>query len=505
MTPKEILGRGFKGAASYYLHDKGKKDTSERVEWTHTENLPTNDPNAAWKMMIWTAEHASDLKRANSGRIAPEDEKVEQPVYVIILPWHKDDNPTKEEMISAGRGALESVGLQEHEALFIPHNDTEHPHVNILTNLIHPKTGVGANLWRSQRKLSKWASDYERKKGVIRCPQREENRRKRENGQKNVRYHDTVIQNAWSNSDSAQGFQAALAEQGYILARGNRGRYIVVHHKYKTVNPAKHIENVNAQKFKAHMKVGLNYDLLPDEAEAKKLSQKFYQKEKQRPQQQKQPPTPTIDRDQQNADWEQSIIDGAIAKEQSKDARKEFDECVQRGAEVQKRQALEEWGQRLRGRRENMQVEECADLIAKHERQIKQERQRHKDYYGAYRKRARQELAAIKERQNQTGMQRFIYRLSGKSAEDKFHETRLKLNINKANQLQQKDLQTLQTNQQQERQEMENRHTQQRKNDEIRIIKRIKSGELPERTKIRQAANQNQQIHQQDQDYALER
>jgi hypothetical protein len=45
-------GRSFKGAALYYLHDKRKPGeaerlTSERVAWTHTLNLATDDPDRA--------------------------------------------------------------------------------------------------------------------------------------------------------------------------------------------------------------------------------------------------------------------------------------------------------------------------------------------------------------------------------------------------------------------------------------------------------------------------
>ncbi len=35
-------GHSFKGAGLYYLHDK-KAKTKERVAWTHTHNVGTND------------------------------------------------------------------------------------------------------------------------------------------------------------------------------------------------------------------------------------------------------------------------------------------------------------------------------------------------------------------------------------------------------------------------------------------------------------------------------
>lgn len=409
MTPIEALGRGFKGAALYVLHDKDKAKTSERVAWTHTENLPSNDPNAAWKTMIWTAENADIIKRTAGRRV--RSDKVKQPVYTLILPWHIDDKPTKEHMIDAGRAALASVGMEEHQALFVAHTDTDKPHIHIVANTINPKTGCVNKLFQSQRRLSKWASNYERKKGKIRCQQREENRRKLENGQKNVRYHDQVIQNAWTHSDTATGFQAALAEQGYILARGrNKGRYIVVHHKYETVNPVRHIEDVNARLFKSRMKVGLNYDLLPDEAEAKQISQNFHNQKQQK-------------------------------TEQNKDARKEFNAVAQHGAEAKKREALEEWGQRIRERRENMQVKECANLMAKHERQMKEEKQYLKNRYEKGRQKIQKELSEIAQRQKQTGFQRYKYRLTGKSAQDKYRAGYLHAILNRTNEKENEALQ----------------------------------------------------------------
>ena len=44
-------GRSFKGAGAYYLHDKGHRSTDKRVLFTHTENLPTRDPEKALKCM----------------------------------------------------------------------------------------------------------------------------------------------------------------------------------------------------------------------------------------------------------------------------------------------------------------------------------------------------------------------------------------------------------------------------------------------------------------------
>ena len=54
-------GTSFKGAGLYYLHDK-KADTSERVAWTETRNLMTDNPAMGLRVMAATAMDKDRLK-----------------------------------------------------------------------------------------------------------------------------------------------------------------------------------------------------------------------------------------------------------------------------------------------------------------------------------------------------------------------------------------------------------------------------------------------------------
>ena len=65
-------GRSFKGAVAYYAHDKRQEGeaerlTSDRVAWTHTVNLATDDPERAWRIMAHTAMSQDELKAAAGG------------------------------------------------------------------------------------------------------------------------------------------------------------------------------------------------------------------------------------------------------------------------------------------------------------------------------------------------------------------------------------------------------------------------------------------------------
>ena len=55
-------GTSFKGALTYYLHDKNTLETAERVSFVDMRNLVTNDPYEAWREMMVTAEAADQLK-----------------------------------------------------------------------------------------------------------------------------------------------------------------------------------------------------------------------------------------------------------------------------------------------------------------------------------------------------------------------------------------------------------------------------------------------------------
>jgi hypothetical protein len=178
-------GKSFKGAGAYFLHDLGKAKTSERVAFTHTVNMLTDDPEKAVKVMAWTAAHANDLKhiagQKQTGR------KAENPVYTYVLSWAPDQNPDQAHMVEFGLRSLKTLGLDEHEALFIAHNDTDHKHVHIMVNRVHPVTGIMANMGHDKNLLSRLAQTYEQETGRVYCLERVANNRARDVGDKHVK------------------------------------------------------------------------------------------------------------------------------------------------------------------------------------------------------------------------------------------------------------------------------------------------------------------------------
>lgn len=181
----EKSGGSFRGAGLYYLHDKAddrsldrelKPATDERVWFTDTRNLLETDPQRALDEMWFTAGEQTVLKRANG--IRTSGRACEDPVKTISLSWHKDDQPAPEHMVEAADAFLKHMGWQEHQAVYVAHRDTEHRHIHIILNKVHPETGRTLDDYREQKRGQSWALTYEREQGQVRCDQREINAQK---------------------------------------------------------------------------------------------------------------------------------------------------------------------------------------------------------------------------------------------------------------------------------------------------------------------------------------
>lgn len=179
-------GRSFNGAFAYYLHDKRQDeaaahpDTAERVAWTETRNLATSNPTTAKRIMIETARAADELKAAAG--VKATGRKSNAHVYAYALAWHPDEagGLDRAEMVRAVDASLKVLGAENHQAVIVCHREKAHPHVHVILNRVDPETGKMLSTSNDFRKLSDWANTYERERGQIVTPLREEKRQTRE-------------------------------------------------------------------------------------------------------------------------------------------------------------------------------------------------------------------------------------------------------------------------------------------------------------------------------------
>lgn len=179
-------GGSFVGAGRYYLHDKAadktlpahlKPTTDERVWFTDTRNCISHNPEDALIEMWRTAEDQAWLKKQAGVRSGGRS--CDDPVKTFALAWHKDDAPTPEHMVASADAFLKHMGWEGHQAVFIAHRETEHLHLHVILNRVHPETGRTIDDWRENRRAGQWREIYEREQGVIRTAQRGETAKQR--------------------------------------------------------------------------------------------------------------------------------------------------------------------------------------------------------------------------------------------------------------------------------------------------------------------------------------
>jgi hypothetical protein len=254
MVPRvSTPGRSFAGAGMYYLHDK-EALTNDRVAFTHTENIHTDDPEKALKWMAFSAQAANEEKE----RSHTPGRRIQNSVWTVSLSWHPEQDPSKEDMIAAGNSYLKDRGLQEHQTLMVSHNDEEHPHIHLIVNLVHPTT-LKLNrqaVSHAKIKSSQWAEEYEKKNGKIYCDQRVENNEKRRKGefvkhkepQADFRAH---VNQIYRSADNGAAFRSALEQHGYKLAQGKR--IVVIDAAGKTYSLSRQLEGIKARDIRAKL------------------------------------------------------------------------------------------------------------------------------------------------------------------------------------------------------------------------------------------------------------
>ena len=200
-------GTSFKGLMAYLMHDI-EADTSDRVAWTHTRNLATDDPEKAWKIMVGTAKCQAELK-AEAG-IGNTGRKSHRHVMHYSLSWSREHDPdiSREEMIAAAEASMTYLGVyegeelgrdkkagkmklgkrtqfaDEHQAIIVCHDEPhKHPHVHVVVNRVHAGHGVMLPDNYEKEKLSAWALDYRTAQGKEDlCPKRAVNAAKKAQG-----------------------------------------------------------------------------------------------------------------------------------------------------------------------------------------------------------------------------------------------------------------------------------------------------------------------------------
>lgn len=84
----------------------------------------------------------TDIAAAEMAAVAFQNTRCKDPLMHIILSWRELELPTKTQIDEAVGIALAELDLQDCQAVWIAHSDTENRHVHIVANRIDPKTHI---------------------------------------------------------------------------------------------------------------------------------------------------------------------------------------------------------------------------------------------------------------------------------------------------------------------------------------------------------------------------
>lgn len=156
MIAMSSSARNF-GALAQYLAKGRTGDEPERVAWSASRNLPTDDPELAGKIMRATAA---------------QNIRVKQPVYHLALSFDPGDQVDRIAMERVADRVIAALELQGHQIVIVSHRDRGHPHMHLLVNRVHPETGLVWNRWQDRAVIQQVLREQEEALGLRIVPGR---------------------------------------------------------------------------------------------------------------------------------------------------------------------------------------------------------------------------------------------------------------------------------------------------------------------------------------------
>ena len=146
----------FRGLAKYLERPKSGREDKVRVDWIETRYLVMADdlPEAAREMKI----------------VASGSDRVRSPVLHASVSWAPEDGPSREQMQEVADGLLSTLGMQNHQAIYVAHADEDYAHLHIMANRVHPQTRKAVNLYMSWFRVEAYLRGAERRMGFREVP-----------------------------------------------------------------------------------------------------------------------------------------------------------------------------------------------------------------------------------------------------------------------------------------------------------------------------------------------
>ena len=97
--------------------------------------------------------------------VASMNPRIGDPILHFQISWREGERPQQDEWQTSAERAIQSLGFEEHQYLIVAHNDTEHFHVHVMLNRVHPESYEAHNPRLSLLTLHKTTRELEREFG----------------------------------------------------------------------------------------------------------------------------------------------------------------------------------------------------------------------------------------------------------------------------------------------------------------------------------------------------
>lgn len=149
IMPMKSAAKSSVERAVRYVTDSQNK--SERIGATFFCNLDAQTADDAVHLMKWTQAQNKNAKGDRTLHLA--------------ISFHKEDRLNQEILREVAQKVLDALGYSGHQCVAALHLDTDHPHLHLVVNKIHPETHKMVEHWRAFDKAAKVAEELEAKFG----------------------------------------------------------------------------------------------------------------------------------------------------------------------------------------------------------------------------------------------------------------------------------------------------------------------------------------------------
>jgi hypothetical protein len=246
-----IKGKSRSGPAALAAH-LGNAEKNERVSLLETRGTVSTELRGALVEM--------DAYAAGT--------RCEKPLYHAAISPGPPHRLAPEQRAEAIDALEEKLGLVGHARVVVMHEKLGREHIHVVWSRMDTEQMRSVSDSHNYRKHEEVARDLERRFGhervqgahherdgvkrPDRTPSRAELRQEERTGIKGKKVKAEITE-AFKSSDSAQAFQSALEDRGYILAKGDRRDFVVVDRAGGIHSLARRIDGVKAAELREFM------------------------------------------------------------------------------------------------------------------------------------------------------------------------------------------------------------------------------------------------------------